>query len=159
MPKSSSCLVSSRRVLTAEQAVPEGFHRRPKGVAIATDIDDGTKADIALPSPSKAGAIELPKGEDGKPLANGQVDEDDADDWGKVGWEPRFGWPKDSTQEGESMLDHTTWVESQIPEKLFGGKVIPSQIRERAWVADTGVTQTGTTTQLSLPSPASRHGS
>jgi hypothetical protein len=106
------------------QAIPEGFHRRPKGVAIVTDIDDGTKADVDLPSPSKAGAIEVVKGEDGKKtLVNGQVVElDDEDDWSRTGWAPRFGWPSEPVPEGEDMLDHTTWAESQLPEQYFGGK-------------------------------------
>jgi len=104
------------------QAIPEGFHRRPKGVAIVTDIDDGTKADVDLPTPSKAGVVEAPKGADGEPLADGV--EDDEDDWGKTGWEPRFGWPTESAHEGESMLDHTTWVESQLSEQFFGGKTV-----------------------------------
>lgn len=104
------------------QAIPEGFHRNPKGVAIVTDIDDGTKADVDLPTPSKAGAIEVVKDQNGKPLANGQIDEDDEDDWGKTGWEPRFGWPTEPANEGESMLDHTTLIESQLSEKFFGGK-------------------------------------
>ncbi|KAK3300034.1 C2 domain-containing protein [Chaetomium fimeti] len=102
----------------ARAAVPEGFHRRPKGVAIVTDIDDGTKADVDLPSPSKAGAIEVAKGEDGKPLANGEAG--DEEDWSKTGWEPRFGWPTESTEQGDDMLDHSTWVESQLSEQFFG---------------------------------------
>ncbi|EAQ93621.1 hypothetical protein CHGG_01856 [Chaetomium globosum CBS 148.51] len=103
----------------ARAAVPEGFHRRPKGVAIVTDIDDGTKADIDLPSPSKAGAIEVAKGEDGKPLANGAAGEEE-EDWSKTGWAPRFGWPTEPTDQGEDMLDHSTWVESQLSEQFFG---------------------------------------
>ncbi|KAL2023456.1 hypothetical protein VTK56DRAFT_2452 [Thermocarpiscus australiensis] len=104
----------------ARAAIPDGFHRRPKGVAIVTDMDtDGAKADVDLPSPSKAGAIELPQGEDEKALAGG-ADEDEAEDWSKTGWAPRFGWPDESAHEGESMLDHTTWLESQISEDFFG---------------------------------------
>ncbi|KAK4042437.1 C2 domain-containing protein [Parachaetomium inaequale] len=104
----------------ARAAIPEGFHHRPKGVAIVTDIDDGTKAaDIDLPSPSKAGAIEVAKGEDGKPLVNGQA-EDEEDDWSRTGWAPQFGWPTELADEGEDLLDHSTWVESQLAEKFFG---------------------------------------
>ncbi|KAK4156867.1 C2 domain-containing protein [Chaetomidium leptoderma] len=104
----------------ARAAIPEGFHRRPKGVAIVTDIDDGTKADVDLPSPTKAGAIAVAKGEDGKPLANGQAAEDEEDEFSRTGWSPRFGWPTESAHEGESMLDHTTMIEAQLSEKFFG---------------------------------------
>lgn len=120
--------------MTASQAIPEGFHsRRPKGVAIVSDLDDGTKADVDLPSPSKAGAIEVAKSADGKTLVNGQVEEDEEEDWGKTGWEPRFGWPTEPAHEGESMLDHTTWLEGQMPEKFFGGRVFLCRVyRQRA---------------------------
>lgn len=114
-----------------------------------TDIDDGTKADVDLPTPSKAGAIEVAKDTDGKPLANGQTDEDEEDDWGKTGWEPRFGWPTEPANEGESMLDHATLVESQLPEKFFGGKLLYVSPRVCAETHIFG-TQTGTTTQQSL---------
>ncbi|KAK4097527.1 tricalbin [Parathielavia hyrcaniae] len=104
----------------ARAAMPEGFHHRPKGVAIVTDIDDGTKADVDLPSPSKSGAIEVAKGEDGKPLANGEPGEEGEEDWSKTGWAPQLGWPTESAHEGESLLDHTTFVESQLSEHFFG---------------------------------------
>ena len=153
---SRSTTACALQVLTAEQAIPEGFHRNPKGVAIVTDIDDGTKADVELPTPSKAGAIEVVKDANGKAVANGQVAEDDEDDWGKTGWEPRFGWPSEPASEGESMLDHTTLVESQLPEQYFGGKLhVSSRVCAEAYTF--GI-QTGTTTQQSLALLASPHG-
>lgn len=103
----------------ARAALPEGFHnpKRTKGVAIVTDIDDGSKPAYDLPSPSKAGAIEVPKDSQGKPTGAGE----DADQFGeKTGWTPRFGWPTEPIQEGESLLDHSTWLEGQIPDKFFG---------------------------------------
>ncbi|KAK4191774.1 putative tricalbin [Podospora australis] len=104
----------------ARAAIPEGLPRRPGGVAIATDLDGDGKPDVDLPTPSKAGAIEVAKGEDGKPI-NGAIDEEEEDAWWeKTGWEPRFGWPSESLLEGESMLDHQTLLESQVPEKFFG---------------------------------------
>ena len=105
----------------ARDAIPEGFHRRPKGVAIATDIDDGPKADIDLPSPTKAGALDIPKAEDGTP-PSGDGAEDGAVFGEMTGWAPRFGWPVESAHEGESLLDHTTWVESQLADTYFGGE-------------------------------------
>ncbi|KAK4164216.1 C2 domain-containing protein [Cladorrhinum sp. PSN259] len=100
-------------------AIPEGLPQRPHGIAIATDIDDGSKATIDLPTPSKAGVVEVAKGADGQPL-DGADDDDDAEDWLKVGWAPRFGWPNDSLLQEASMLDHSTLLESQLPEKFFG---------------------------------------
>ncbi|KAK3942201.1 tricalbin-3 [Diplogelasinospora grovesii] len=109
-----------QKKLQARAAVPEGFHHRPKGVAIATDIDDGTKPAVDLPAPSKAGAVEIPKGEDGKPLENGHTEGEGAVMGEMTGWAPRFGWPDEFAHEGDSMLDHTTWLESEMPDKFYG---------------------------------------
>ncbi|KAL1843757.1 hypothetical protein VTJ49DRAFT_138 [Mycothermus thermophilus] len=104
----------------ARAAIPPGFHHRPKGVAIATDMDGGNQVDLDLPSPTKAGVVEVAKDADGKPLDGGAAGEEEEEDWSKTGWAPRFGWPTESVQEGESMLDHQTWVESQLPEQFYG---------------------------------------
>ncbi|KAK1755142.1 tricalbin-3 [Echria macrotheca] len=101
------------------EAIPDGFHRRPKGIAIATDIDDGSKADIDLPTPSKAGAIAAPKSENGDAAAGGGKDAG-AQFGEQTGWAPRFGWPIESTHESESLLDHATWLESQLADTYFG---------------------------------------
>ena len=114
------------RATNPTQAVPRGFHsKRPKGIAIATDLDNDSKPTYDLPSPSKAGVIEVAKGPDGKPVEdeavpneNGFVMGDDT-----TGWAPRFGWPTESTQAGESLLDHATWLEGVLPDKLYGGKL------------------------------------
>ncbi|KAI0533871.1 C2 domain-containing protein [Xylaria digitata] len=92
--------------------------RKPKGVALVTDVDDGTKVAYDLPSPSKAGVVEFTKGEDGKPIQEGLDEEEDIAD--KVGWNQRFGWPVDSVLSGDSMLDHSTWLEGKIPDTFFG---------------------------------------
>ncbi|KAF2968014.1 hypothetical protein GQX73_g5584 [Xylaria multiplex] len=92
--------------------------RKPKGVALVTDVDDGTKVAYDLPSPSKAGVVEFTKDEDGKPIQDGLDDEEDIAD--KVGWNQRFGWPVDSVLSGDSMLDHSTWLEGKIPDAFFG---------------------------------------
>ncbi len=97
-----------------------------KGVAVATDIDDGSKSAYDLPDASKAGAIEVPKDKDGKPLANGGPDDDETARMGaSTGWAPRFGWPLESAHESESLLDHSTWLEGQLSDKLYGGKCFP----------------------------------
>ena len=115
------------------QRVPEGFHHehKSKGVAVPTDIDDGTPGAYNLPPPSTAGAIAAPKAaakdSTGKPLANGtngQIDADDEDRWiERTGWAPRFGsGASNESMEGESLADHQTWVEGKLDDKFFGGK-------------------------------------
>ncbi|KAI5927713.1 tricalbin-1 [Camillea tinctor] len=95
--------------------------RRPKGMAIATDVDDGTgKAAYDLPSPSKAGAIANDKDKDGHDITDGNTPEEEEDLAAKIGWTQRFGWPVESVTEGESMLDHSTWLEGKLSDQFYG---------------------------------------
>jgi hypothetical protein len=95
-----------------------------KGLAIATDLDDGSKLPtLDLPPPSKAGAIEVTKDANGKPVETEMSGMPGSFEMGPetTGWAPRFGWPKE-VDEGEDMLDHTTFLESRLADKFFGGK-------------------------------------
>ncbi|KAI5465856.1 C2 domain-containing protein [Mariannaea sp. PMI_226] len=93
--------------------------RRPKGAAIITDVDDGNGPDEDLPEPSKAGALDVPLGADGKPAPDQDPEAPEAP-YSRTGWAPRLGWPGDDVLEQPSMLDHATWVESQVPDKFYG---------------------------------------
>ncbi|KAI8631767.1 C2 domain-containing protein [Xylariaceae sp. FL1651] len=105
----------------AQATVPNNLHRSrpPRGIALATDVDDGTKAAYDLPSPSKAGVVELAKDKDGKPIHKDDI-EDEEDLAAKVGWTQRYGWPVDSALSSDSLLDHSTWLEDKVPDKFFG---------------------------------------
>ncbi|KAI0873036.1 C2 domain-containing protein [Hypoxylon argillaceum] len=95
--------------------------RKPKGVALVTDVDDGTnKAAYDLPSPTKAGVVEVAKDVNGNPIQDSAAAQEEEDMAEKVGWNQRFGWPVESVLSGDTMLDHTTWVESKLPDKFFG---------------------------------------
>lgn len=61
------------------------------------------------------------KDEQSEQLANGSA-EPVEEEFSRTGWAPRIGWPADSTLAGESLLDHTTWVDSQLPDHLYGGR-------------------------------------
>ncbi|KAK7744145.1 Tricalbin-2 [Cytospora paraplurivora] len=103
----------------AEAAIPDGFHsKRPKGAALVTDQDDGSKPQYDLPEPTKGGAIAAPKEGEAQPgeAANG----DGAQMGPMTGWAPQFGWPVESVMEGESLLDHQTWLEGQFSDKFYG---------------------------------------
>ncbi|KAH9999565.1 tricalbin [Xylariaceae sp. FL0662B] len=106
----------------AKAAIPDHLRhsRRPHGIALATDVDDGTKAAYDLPTPSKAGAIEVVKDNEGRPITGGDTVEEEEDLAAKVGWTPRFGWPTESVTAGESLLDHSTWLEEKVPDQFFG---------------------------------------
>ena len=90
-------------------------------MAIATDIDDGTKPKIDLPEPSKSGVVALKDtDQDGIHDADGKtVMGPDT-----TGWESRFGWPEDPVEEGEGqdLQDHTTWLEGNLADHLYGGR-------------------------------------
>ncbi|EHK15430.1 uncharacterized protein TRIVIDRAFT_175080 [Trichoderma virens Gv29-8] len=110
--------IEQKRSQVAAAIPPELQHiRRNKATVIATDVDDGTGPDEELPEPTKEGVLEAGKDEPAKPLANGEAAEVP---YSRTGWAPQIGWPVDSALEAESLLDHTTWVESQLPDHLFG---------------------------------------
>lgn len=86
-----------------------------------TDRDDGSKPDYELQEDSKAGAIEAPKDADGKLIEGEKAAGGVEMGPGVTGWAPQFGWPVESVMEGESLLDHQTWLEGKIPDKYYGG--------------------------------------
>lgn len=108
----------------ARANIPEGFHRdkKPKAVGIATDIDDGQPDAYDLPPPSKDGVVPLSTPPDGKSsVANGHAQKDDLARYSKTGWAPRFGQGSITSEEAnESLLDHSTLLESKLDDKFFG---------------------------------------
>ena len=53
--------------------------------------------------------------------ANGHLSHDDAAQYEKTGWAPRFGTGSiTETEAGESLLDHQTFLESKLDDKFFG---------------------------------------
>lgn len=119
-----------QKAAQARARVPEGFHHEHKSraVAIATDIDDGLPPAYNLPPPSTSGAI-APTGplkdSNGKTVANGtagHLEPEDYERWvERTGWAPRFGNGDSSeSMEGESLMDHQTWIEGKLDDKFFG---------------------------------------
>lgn len=88
-----------------------------------TDIDSGKPGAYDLPAPTIAGALEPVKDKEGHLIPGEQ--EGDKEKWvDRTGWAPRFGKGEDAESVvGESFLDHQTWVEGQLPDKFFGGKL------------------------------------
>ncbi|KAK3070276.1 Tricalbin-2 [Teratosphaeriaceae sp. CCFEE 6253] len=89
-------------------------HRKHQVAALVTDQDDGETAGYDLPEPSKEGAIGAPTSP-----TDGQANPDEAGEFSKVGWAPRFGNPADHDEPG-SLLDHQTFLEGQLDDKFFG---------------------------------------
>lgn len=113
---------SEEKAAQAKSHVPDNFHHkhRPLEVAIATDIDDGKPGVYNLPTPTTAGAVEPVKDQKGNVIPGEQ--EGDKEKWvDRTGWAPRFAKSNDAESvQGESLLDHQTWVEGQISEKFYG---------------------------------------
>lgn len=81
-----------------------------------TDRDDGSKPQYDLPDATKGGVLEA--------STDTEKAAEDAADGAQMGpmtgWSPQFGWPVESVMEGESMLDHQTFLEGKISDKFFG---------------------------------------
>lgn len=54
---------------------------------------------------------------------NGELDEAARWDRNRTGWAPRFHIPEDDMDEGETLLDHQTFIETKLDDKFFGGRV------------------------------------
>ncbi|RKF78728.1 Uncharacterized protein PYUK71.03c [Golovinomyces cichoracearum] len=116
------------KIAQARARVPEGFHHhhKPKAIAITTDIDDDTPISDLPPSMS-AGALPTTgtsKDENRDQLINKSILdaqlEDDARWIERAGWAPRFGNPTSSSIKEGNLLDHQTWVEGRLNDKLYG---------------------------------------
>ncbi|KAI3531569.1 C2 domain-containing protein [Colletotrichum abscissum] len=105
----------------AAAAVPAGFHsQRTKGISVVTDVADSSAPVTDLPPPTKEGVIELPKDKDGNTIKTNDPQSHDEEPYTRTGWAPRFGWPADDLHDAASLLDHSTWLESNIPDKFYG---------------------------------------
>ncbi|OAP56290.1 hypothetical protein AYL99_09469 [Fonsecaea erecta] len=97
------------------------IRRPPKGVGVATDLDDGEPSQYNLPPPepiSVAAKVEPPT--DQADAANGIAPEEEQE-WRKVGWAPRFGSGEtEEEQEEGNLLDHQTALEGRLDERFFG---------------------------------------
>ena len=52
--------------------------------------------------------------------ANGHAPEDSQ--WARTGWAPRFGQGNPQDDEGPTLLEHQTFLETKIEDKWFGGQ-------------------------------------
>ncbi|KAF2197837.1 tricalbin [Delitschia confertaspora ATCC 74209] len=113
----------------ARSHVPKGFHheKRNVGTALASDAGGHLGPKVALPPPTKAGAIETPTSPTTTiaPTNAPPQELDEEERWARVGWAPRFGMPgsllgDDDEEEEGSLLDHQTWVEGKLDEKFYG---------------------------------------
>ncbi|KAL1596613.1 Tricalbin-2 [Paraconiothyrium brasiliense] len=121
--------------VTADQAGDKVLQEARKGGSAAFKFDPNASPEekaaqakanttgpkYALPPPSKEGAVEAPLSPTSD-APNGHLPKlDEDDEWGRVGWAPRFGMPGSENQEEEgSLLDHQTFLEGKLEDKFFG---------------------------------------
>jgi Ca2+-dependent lipid-binding protein len=112
---------AEERLAQAREAIPDGFRnkRRPKGISLVTDLDDDGSVPVEpLPEATNADVIEVAKDQDGKPIPEGEAEKEPP--YLRTGWAPQLGWPHDDIKEADSLLDHQTFLEGQMPDHLFG---------------------------------------
>ncbi|OAX81636.1 hypothetical protein ACJ72_04025 [Emergomyces africanus] len=101
----------------AEQTIPSGIFResKTKAVGLPTDITNGSSS-ISSKGPKivDAGKPEQPA------ETNGELDEAAKWDRNRTGWAPRFHIPEDDMDEGDTLLDHQTFIETKLDEKFYG---------------------------------------
>ncbi|KAJ6018194.1 hypothetical protein N7451_001573 [Penicillium sp. IBT 35674x] len=109
------------KAAAAQARLPPGFHhdKKPTGVAVITDKDDG-KADYDLPPPRSATALiaedaNAPEGQ------KGDMDEDMRWARNRTGWAPKLHEERTAEEEAEgTLLDHQTFLEGRISDKFYG---------------------------------------
>ncbi|KAL4897475.1 C2 domain-containing protein [Aspergillus ambiguus] len=109
----------------AESRVPPGFHhdKKPKGMAVITDKDDGTPDDYDLPPPRSATAMLAEKANESaaEQKADAAMDEDLRWARDRTGWAPQFESPMTEEEKAEgTLLDHQDFLESKLDDKFFG---------------------------------------
>ncbi|KAJ0420392.1 C2 domain-containing protein [Aspergillus carlsbadensis] len=113
------------KAAVAEAHVPPGFHheRKPKGVGVITDKDDGTPAPYDLPPPRTASGLLLDEKADeiADQKKEGELDDDARWARNRTGWAPRFAHEETKEEHDDmTLLDHQTFLEGKIDDKFFG---------------------------------------
>ncbi|EHY57241.1 Tricalbin-1 [Exophiala dermatitidis] len=95
-------------------------HRAPKGIGIATDLDDGNP-EYDLPPPEPLAVAEASKADGDTAKGPNGAPPEEEEDWTKVGWAPRFGSGEtEEDRDGGNLLDHQTLLEGKLDEKFYG---------------------------------------
>ncbi|KAJ5707921.1 hypothetical protein N7488_007722 [Penicillium malachiteum] len=109
------------KAAAAQARLPPGFHheKKPKGIAVITDKDDG-KADYDLPPPRSATTLIA---EDANAAEGEKLDQDEDMRWARhrTGWEPKFHQEQTEEEQAEgTLIDHQTFLEGRLSDKFFG---------------------------------------
>lgn len=122
MNLSATSPLTSLSLSSTPQLVPPELRKKTNAAAIVSDIDDGTGPDEDLPEIGKAGVIDVATDADGNRVAEADPGAKELP-FSRTGWAPKFGAIGDKLAEGESLLDHATWMEGKLPDKLYGGRL------------------------------------
>lgn len=67
----------------------------------------------------KSGVIDVAKDAEGNAVKDADPEAKDPP-FSRTGWAPKFGAIGEKLAEGESLLDHATWIEGKLPDTLYG---------------------------------------
>ncbi|OJJ48132.1 hypothetical protein ASPZODRAFT_62240 [Penicilliopsis zonata CBS 506.65] len=115
-----------QKAAAARSRVSPDLHheKKPQGVAVVTDLNDGTPAKYNLPTPPATSELlkEPPAvPEPGKPVPPGELTEDLRWARDRTGWAPQFETQKIDGEEDEgTLLEHQTLLEGKLDDKFFG---------------------------------------
>ncbi|EED19084.1 membrane bound C2 domain protein (vp115), putative [Talaromyces stipitatus ATCC 10500] len=110
----------------ANAILPPGFHNpnKQKGLALVSDNDLTGPPQYDLPSTNQASAEvkQAPtlNGAEKRSAQNGQLTEDQRWARDRTGWAPQFAKPDEKREEGETLLDHRTFLEEKLSDKFYG---------------------------------------
>lgn len=94
-----------------ESTIPSDFHHKREhgAIGVATDIVNGATPGEEKPSesPERQGA-------------HRELTEEERWARDRTGWAPRFHRPEDGMDEGDTLLDHQTYLETKLDDKFFG---------------------------------------
>ncbi|KKZ61256.1 hypothetical protein EMCG_04129 [[Emmonsia] crescens] len=108
---------TSKKLEQVESTIPSDIYMelKTKAVGVPTDIINGTTS-ISSKAPK---IVDAGKTEESTET-NGELDEAAKWDRNRTGWAPRFHIPEDDMDEGETLLDHQTFIETKLDDKFFG---------------------------------------
>ncbi|KAE8348838.1 C2 domain-containing protein [Aspergillus coremiiformis] len=113
------------KAAAAAAQLPPGLkhEKKPQGLAVTTDKDDGTPGHYDLPAPKSANALIAEEKNEAARGAEGENGMTEDLRWARdrTGWAPRFHEEPTEEEKAEgTLLDHQDFLEGSLDDKFFG---------------------------------------